>query len=113
MHELSIALSIADLAMDRAREAGADRIMAIELDIGALSGVEVSALDSAMEIAFKDTLLEKADIKVNRIEPQCECLDCGNRFSADDLSINCPSCGKNNYRFSKGMELQLSSLLIE
>jgi len=113
MHELAIALSIADLATAQARRAGAERIMGIELDIGSLSGVEISALDFAMDIAFRDTLLANTNVKVNRIEARCECRDCGHEFGAGDLAALCPSCEGSNIRISKGMEMQLNSILIE
>ena len=113
MHELSIAMNIADLAVDRARQAGASRIMAIELDIGTLAGVELSALDHAMKIAFRDSLLENAEIKLNRIEARCECRDCGHDFALEEFSLQCPACGKNRSCISRGMEMQLSSILIE
>lgn len=67
MHELSIALSIVDLADEQAKKAHACKIIEIELDIGTLSGIEVDALNFALEIAAKDTLLETAAVKINRI----------------------------------------------
>jgi hydrogenase nickel incorporation protein HypA/HybF len=67
MHEMSIALSIVDLADEQANLAHAGKIIEIELDIGTMSGVEVEALNFALEIAAKDTLLEAAVVKINRI----------------------------------------------
>jgi hydrogenase nickel incorporation protein HypA/HybF len=67
MHELSIALSIVDLADEQAKKAHAGKIIEIELDIGTFSGIEVDALNFALEIAAKDTLLETAAVKINRI----------------------------------------------
>ena len=113
MHELSIAMNIADLATGHALKAGAERVRSIELDIGALSGVEIGALTFAMDIAFKDTLLEGAEVKVNRIEACCECPDCGHESDPDNLAAGCPFCGGSNVRISRGMEMQLNSLLIE
>ncbi|MFH0757271.1 MAG: hydrogenase maturation nickel metallochaperone HypA [Bacteroidota bacterium] len=67
MHEMSIALSIVDLADEQANLAHAGKIIEIELDIGTMSGVEVEALNFALEIAAMDTLLEAAVVKINRI----------------------------------------------
>jgi hydrogenase nickel incorporation protein HypA/HybF len=113
MHELSIAMNIADLAAAHARKTGAERVKSIELDIGTLSGVEIGALTFAMDIAFKDTILEGAEVKVNRIEARGACPDCGHESGPDDLTAGCPVCGGSNFRISGGMEMQLNSLLIE
>ena len=113
MHELSIALSIADLAAEQARQAGAALVRAIELDIGALSGVDTEALNFAMDIAFKNTLLEEAEIKINHIKAACECMDCAHEFGAESYLFSCPKCNGSNTRIIRGMEMQLRSLLIE
>ena len=110
---MSIALSIADLAEDHAQRAGAERIRAIELDIGLLSGVEVDALGFAMEIAFRDTLLSGAEVTVNRIGAECRCRDCHRSFSSGTGNFNCPGCGSMNTRITRGMEMQLKSITVE
>ena len=82
MHEMSIALSIIDLATEQAQKENARKIVEIELDIGAVSGVEIEALNFALEMAVKETLLESALVKVNRIEAVSECLECGHHFES-------------------------------
>ena len=113
MHEMSIALSIVDLAEEQAGRAHADKIIEIELDIGTFSGIEIEALNFALEIAVKETLLEAALIKINRIEAVSECLDCQNVFSSEGFIHQCPSCSKSNIRIVKGKEMQVKSLLVE
>ena len=113
MHEMSIALSIIDLAAEQAKKASARKIVEIELDIGTLSGVEIDALNFAMEIAVKDTLLESAEIKMNRIEAVSECLNCGHIFEPEGFISHCPECKEINTRIFKGKEMQVKSLLVE
>ena len=67
MHELSIVLSIVDIADEQVRKTGARQVEQIDLDIGALSGVELDALDFAWDAGVKDTVLEKAQRNINRI----------------------------------------------
>lgn len=113
MHEMSIALSIVDLAAEQAKKANAKQVVEIELDIGALSGIEVEALNFALEIAVKDTVLEKSRVKINRIGAVSECLQCDHIFDSDDYVHICPQCGESNTRIIKGREMQVKSLLIE
>ena len=113
MHEMSIALSIIDLAAERAEKAAANKIIEIELDIGILSGIEIDALNFAMEIAVKDSVLEFAEVKINRIESVSECLECGHIFEPDGFISHCPECREMNTRVFKGKEMQIKSILVE
>jgi hydrogenase nickel incorporation protein HypA/HybF len=113
MHEMSIALSIIDLASKQAREAGAREIKEVELDIGTMSGVELEALNFAMKVAVKNTMLEKSRIKINHITASAECLECGHAFNTRAILGPCPECSALNTRIISGRELQVKSLLIE
>ena len=113
MHEMSIALSIVDLASEKANQAKATQVIELELDIGSLSGVEIEALRFAMEVATKNTVLESTRVKINRIPASAECLECGQVFESERFAAGCPACGEWNVRILKGKELQLKSLLIE
>ena len=90
MHELSVAMSIVDIALDHARKASAERITQVELDIGTLSGIEYTSLEFALEVATRDTLLEKATFQINRIEPLAECHACLHRFQPGGVFGRCP-----------------------
>ena len=57
MHELSIAMSIVELAQEEAERRGA-RINAVHLKLGALSGVVKEALLSSYEMACEGTPLQ-------------------------------------------------------
>ena len=110
---MSIALSIVDLAEEQARRAHTGKVVEIELDIGSLSGIEIEALNFALEIAVKETLLEATRIKINRIEAVSECLDCGEIFASEGFIHQCPSCRATNTRILRGKEMQVKSLLVE
>ena len=51
MHELSIAMSILDLAGEEVERQGGGRVVAIHLRLGPLAGVVKTALCSAFELA--------------------------------------------------------------
>ena len=113
MHELSIAISIVDIALRKAEEASALRVSLVELDIGTLSGIEFDSLKFALSVASKDSLLEETHFKFNRIEALCECRSCSN-LCAPGLDFRaCPECGERDLEFIRGKELQIKSLLID
>jgi hydrogenase nickel incorporation protein HypA/HybF len=113
MHELSIAISIVDLAIDQAKLASADRVSEVELDIGVLSGIECEALEFSLGVAARDTILEETQFRINRVEPVAECPDCGNLYSPEGVFSHCPECNKKGIRLIRGTELHIKSLLVE
>lgn len=112
MHELSIVMSIIDIAEQQAAKANATCVDEIELDIGTLSGIEFSALDLAWAEGVKKTILEKAERKINRIEARAECMDCSAHFSIENYYDACPVCGGHLINITRGKELKVKSLLV-
>ena len=60
MHELSIAMNVIEIADEYAAKANATVVKEIEIEVGELSGVVLDALEFAMEVAVKNTILEQA-----------------------------------------------------
>jgi hydrogenase nickel incorporation protein HypA/HybF len=113
MHEMSIALSIIDIVKDYAEKENAKEVKEIELEVGTLSGIEFEALEFALTVSLKNTLIENSKININKIQAKSVCLDCENEFDALHLFDNCPKCSSNNTKLIKGKELQVKSLLID
>lgn len=113
MHELSIAISIVDIAAKRAEAALALAVSQVELDIGTMSGIEYESLEFALTVAKKDTLLEGTKFKINKIEPLCQCLSCDNLYTPHGVFSQCPECQDQNIDIIKGKELQIKSILVE
>ena len=105
-------MSIVDIAQKQAREAKAGVIEEIELDIGALSGVEMDALDFAWNEGVRTTMLENATRKINRIEGKASCLECVNSFTIEHYYDACPECGGHLINILQGKELRVKSLVI-
>lgn len=113
MHELSIAINIIEIAEENARREGASFISEIELEIGALSGVVLEALEFAMQSAVKGTMLEKAEVKIDKIPAKAKCVECGKIFNTDDLYTPCPECSNPFSDIIQGKELKVKSLKVE
>jgi len=113
MHELSIAISIVDMAIKQARLASANGVSEVELDIGTLSGIEYESLEFALGVAAKDTILEETLFRINRVEAVAECSACQHLYTPDRIFSHCPECNKQGIRLIRGTELQLKSLLVE
>lgn len=113
MHELSIAMNIVEIAEEEAEKSGASRIMKIELVVGKLSGVVYEALDFALQEAIKNTMLEKAEIKIIQLAGEARCLKCSHTFLAENLFENCPKCNHQICQITQGKELKINSLYVD
>ena len=112
MHELSIVLSIIDIAEGEAVKNNASSIQAIDLEIGCLSSVEINAFDFAWQQAIKSSMLEKAIVNIERTKGEARCLECNNDFTLDHFFDACNICGSHFITILKGKELRIKSLII-
>ena len=112
MHELSIVMSIIDIAEQQAKKANAVSVDEIELDIGELSGNEEQAFDFAWQQAVKDTVLKNAERVINKIPGEGLCMECDAAYPVHQLYDPCPVCGKHFISVQKGKELRVKSLVV-
>ena len=68
MHELSIALSMIDMASEEVLRHGGGRVTALHLKLGQLSGVVKEALTFSYEIACQGTALEGSQLIIEETE---------------------------------------------
>jgi len=66
VHETKLCLSLLDLADRSRRDAGATRIVAVELAVGAWSGVVPEALAAAFPVCAAGTAAEGAALRIER-----------------------------------------------
>ena len=113
MHEFSIAMSIIEIAEAEARKAGATEIKELTLDIGTMSGIEFYALDTAMEMAVKESLLERAKLTINKIQARAKCSECGYEFNINQVLDPCPKCTSLFHELLSGKELKIKSIVVD
>lgn len=113
MHEMSIVVSIVDIAEDEAKKNNANKISKIELDIGTVSGIELDALNFAFDSIKEETMLKNAEIKINIIKAKSKCEDCNYEFKTEDVYTLCPKCNSYKTNISEGKEMRVKSISID
>jgi hydrogenase nickel incorporation protein HypA/HybF len=113
MHELSIAMSIVDIAIEYAQRDDAHEVREIEIEVGTLSGVVVDALDMAMEAAVKHTICDGAEWKITEVQARIRCPESGESHPVNSLFEPCPECGNYGHELIEGKELRVRSLLVD
>ena len=110
MHELSIALSIVDMAQEEA-ERRSVQVEAVHLELGALSGVVKEALLFSYEIACNGTLLEGSRLVVKDIPIEAFCASCNRPKVLTSMQwFHCPDCGAATSQILHGKELLITAL---
>ena len=113
MHELSIALSILDLAGEEASRRGA-RVVAVHLKLGPLSGVVKEALESAYALAREGTPMASAALVIEEVPLVVHCPICAADRTLDAVQpLCCSACGAATNDIVSGRELEVSALEIE
>jgi hydrogenase nickel incorporation protein HypA/HybF len=113
MHEFSIALNIIEIAETEAVKAKGSAVRELELEIGTMAGIEFDALDTALEMAVKNTMLEDCRMVVHKIKARAKCRDCGTEFSLEQVYDPCPECNSPFHEILKGKELRVKSLVVD
>jgi hydrogenase nickel incorporation protein HypA/HybF len=113
MHELSIAMSIVDLAQEEMEQRGV-QVTGVHLKLGALSGVVKDALLSSYEMACNDTPLEGSRLVIEDVPVVVFCPTCETERPISSVQLFCCSeCGTPTSQIVQGKELQVVALEIE
>lgn len=113
MHELSIVMSIVDVAEEQVKRHQAKEVEQIDLDIGALAGVDDHALEFAWEAGVRNTVLEKALKVIHKHQGRARCLECNREFEINTLYDPCPGCGEHLLEILQGKELKIQSMILQ
>lgn len=113
MHELSIALSMIDMATDEVKRHGGSRVAALHLKLGPLSGVVKEALSFSYEIACQGTPLEGSRLIVEEIPVMVHCAICLSTREVSSHELRCPDCGQLTPDVIQGRELEVVALELE
>jgi hydrogenase nickel incorporation protein HypA/HybF len=114
MHELAVTQSILDIAQRHAAQAGATRIVAINLVIGDLTGFVDDSIQFYFDFLSKDTLAEGAQLSFERIPARVQCHVCGAEYIPPDSRLwACPECDALGGEVSAGREFSVASIEIE
>jgi hydrogenase nickel incorporation protein HypA/HybF len=114
MHELSIAMSLLDLAEEELNRRGGCAVVALHVRLGPLSGVMKEALRSAFELAREATTLKAAELVIEDVPLIAYCEECDAEQAVPSfVDIRCPVCGAPTPRIVHGRELELAALEVE
>jgi hydrogenase nickel incorporation protein HypA/HybF len=114
MHELSIAMSIVEMAEEESGRHGSARILSVHMRLGKLSGVVREALLSSYEMACEATVLEGSRLVIEEVPVEIFCSKCATRRPLQTIQLFCcPVCGTPAMDVVQGKELEVIALEFE
>ena len=114
MHELAVTQSILDIAVRHAQGAGAQRIVAIDLVIGELTGFVDDSIQFYFDFLSGDTMAKGAQLRFERIAPRARCHECGAEYTPPNSRLwTCPECEALGGEVIAGREFSVASIEIE
>jgi len=110
MHELSIAVSLIDMAAEEAERLGV-RVEALHVRLGPLSGVVSDALLFSFDLAAEGTAIEGARLEIEDVPVVVFCPACNEERQLPGIqSFQCPVCGTPTPDVIRGRELELATM---
>ncbi len=113
MHEMSICEGILLSLEEQAKTQNFSKVKKVWLDVGAFSGVEISALEFGWQVVMKDSIAQEAELIVNDIKAQAYCLGCGSTVEIRNRYDDCPECGSGMLQIVSGEELKIKEIEVE
>ncbi len=113
MHEMSIVTSILDIASERARQANAKVIQEIEVEVGALAGIEIPALEFCFQAARAHSIGEQAELVIREVPGLGHCPACGQESTMDFYAAVCPVCHDSVLEVRQGREMRVLSIRVD
>jgi len=110
MHELGLMQNIVDTIQDYVKENNVEKVAKVILEIGGLSGVVPEALEFCFGLCAKGTVIEGAELAIERVAAVGRCVKCGAEFDLVMHDFLCPDCKEGKWDLVSGRELIIKGL---
>lgn len=115
MHELGIAFHIIKEVDKFAEEKKIDKVRAVTLELGEVSGVVPSYLRDVWvwSCENKSTHLKGCELKIMEMKAISYCEDCKETYDTVKTGKKCPHCGGDHTYLVEGDQIEIHSIDVE
>ena len=110
MHELSLAEALVEQLAEVAAREGAVRITRIDLELGAMSGVEREPFEFSFPIVAAGTVAEGAVLHFDEVPITVVCGRCKEESSPEYPMIMCAKCSSTDVEVIRGKDFKVKSM---
>jgi hydrogenase nickel incorporation protein HypA/HybF len=108
VHELSLCMNLIDQLTGLVRQHGAISVARLEVEVGALCGVESQLLEDAFSLARQGTVADRAELFTRVIATRVRCRQCQAEANTPPNKLFCPACRSLNTDLVQGQALILA-----
>lgn len=113
MHEMSLCEGILQILEDQAVEQNYAKVKAVWLEVGALAGVELPALEFSYDVVCRGTLAEGSRLEILQLPAMAWCMQCAQNVEITERHQPCPGCGGYQLQVTSGDEMRIKELEVE
>lgn len=114
MHEMGIAMELADIAIQSIPSAlEGSRVRQIHLAVGQLTAVIPDTLRFCFDMVAKNTPLEGAELMIETLPVKARCSACNTCTTLLEPIFVCPACHSGDMEILSGRELDIISISID
>ena len=113
MHELSVVTSIVKIIQQEVDKIKGQEVLEVHLEIGKLSGVEVSSFHFIWPQCIKESVLSKTKLFIEEPAGKAKCAECETEFQLDKSFDSCPNCDSPFKEIITGKELKIKKIIIK
>jgi len=113
MHELGIVKEIFHVIERETKRAAGARVKAISLKVGSLSDLTPDHLRESLRVYSQGTFADGAEITIESVPAEAECLECGLVFYPDSPLSQCADCGSFRCSLLSGREIVLNTVEVD
>ena len=116
MHELAVTKSIFQIVRKHAEMGNVTRVIAVNLEIGALSDLQAEWLQRYFDHLSRGTIVEGAKLEVNRVPAVFRCNRCQRSFEINSLlneDLSCTQCHSREVTLVSGREYTVKNMEVQ
>ena len=107
---MSLAEGVLQLIEDAAREQQFEKVTAVWLELGQLSGVEVEAMSFCFDVVTRDSIADGARLEIIALPGTGWCMKCAMTVPMAEVFGECPQCGGHQLQVTGGTEMRVKEL---
>jgi len=116
MHELSVTKSIHQIVMKHALRGGVNRVVSVNLEIGALSDLQSEWVQRYFDRLSRGTVAEGANLNITRVPAVFHCNRCRKSFEIHSLlkeDLSCRHCRSKEVSLVSGREYHIKNMEVQ
>jgi hydrogenase nickel incorporation protein HypA/HybF len=110
MHEMSLAEGVLQLIEDAARKQEFNKVLAVWLEVGQLSGVEPEAMAFCFDAVTRGSVADSAKLEIVATPGSGWCMQCAATVALSEVFGACPQCGTYQVQVTGGTELRVREI---